>query len=63
MTTHKELHRTIVHAVDRELEWDVISIVNDMLRDLGVDARFTTQQQNIHFEHQEGCLLTLEVRR
>jgi hypothetical protein len=62
MTTHKEVHKQITHAVDRRLEWNTISIINGMLKDLGINAEFSTQQQNIHFDHKEGCLITLEVR-
>lgn len=61
MTVYKQITRTVTYAVDREIGEDAVSIINTMLKDMGVGARFSTEQQNSYLEHKAGCLITLDV--
>ena len=59
---HKEIKRTIEHATDTPIkEWWVLSIANDLLKEMNVKARFETGQQNIYFGDKEGETIKLIV--
>ena len=58
---HIEIKRTIEHAVNQEISWTFVSLVNEMLKELNVNAKFEEQQQNTYFDRQEGSILKLVV--
>ena len=55
MVTTEERKRTIQYAMDEQIkDWWVVGLVNDMLKKLNVDAKFS-------YNEVEDNLLTLEV--
>ena len=62
MVTVKKLKKTVEEAADFDYCWVTLSSVNKMLEEMGVKARFTTQQQNYYNEDgKDGEILKLTV--
>lgn len=54
--------KTLTKATNRTLDYATLSVVNDMLKDLGVDVEFEYQDQNVVFDGEDGTLLTLREK-
>jgi len=58
---HKEIKRTLQHAVNEELNWSTISLINDMLKEMDINAKFETEQQNTYFNNEDGEIIKLII--
>ena len=63
MSTHMKGKRTFEDMTTEKVDWQTISIVNDLLKEARIDAKFSTQDEQVKDmnEIHEGTRVTLEV--